>query len=70
MSVQNTAIFTVGTFVPLVVLSLMLAVCIMSITRLRRFFQLALYAPAVLSSVVAALIWLLIFDPRAWPTRP
>jgi multiple sugar transport system permease protein len=42
----------------------MLAVCIMSITSLRRFFQLALYAPAVLSSVVAALIWLLIFDPR------
>ena len=64
LSVQNTAIFTVGTFIPLVVFSLILAVFIMSISRFRRFFQLAFYAPAVLSSVVAALIWLLIFDPR------
>jgi len=64
LSVQNTAIFTLGTFVPLLVFSLALAVCIMSIPRFRRFFQLALYSPAVLSSAVAALIWLLIFDPR------
>ena len=64
LSVQNTAIFTLGTFVPLVVVSLILAVCIMSVSRFRRFFQLSLYAPAVLSSVVATLIWLLIFDPR------
>jgi multiple sugar transport system permease protein len=64
LSVQNTLIFTVGTFLPLLVCSLLLAVFIMSIARFRRFFQMALYSPAVLSSVVAALIWLLIFDPR------
>lgn len=64
LSVQNTLIFTVGTFLPLLVFSLILAVFIMSIKRFRRFFQMAFYSPAVLSSVVAALIWLLIFDPR------
>lgn len=63
-SVINTAIFTAGTFIPLVVFSLILAAFIMSINRFQRFFQMAFYAPAVLSSVVAALIWLLIFDPR------
>lgn len=64
LSVQNTLIFTAGTFVPLVVFSLILAILLMSISRLRRFFQMAFYSPAVLSSVVAAMIWLLIFDPR------
>ena len=64
LSVQNTLIFTGGTFVPLVVFSLILAILIMSISRFQRFFQMAFYSPAVLSSVVAALIWLLIFDPR------
>jgi multiple sugar transport system permease protein len=64
LSVQNTLIFAAGTFIPLVVFSLALAILIMSISRFRRFFQLAFYSPAVLSSVVAAMIWLLIFDPR------
>ena len=64
LSVQNTLIFTGGTFIPLVVFSLLLAILIMSISRFRRFFQMAFYSPAVLSSVVAAMIWLLIFDPR------
>jgi len=64
LSVQNTLIFTGGTFLPLLVFSLILAVFIMSISRFRRFFQMAFYSPAVLSSVVAAMIWLLIFDPR------
>ncbi len=63
-SVANTAIFTVGTFIPLVVLSLVLAAFIMSRTKFQKFLQMALYSPAALSSVVAALIWLLIFDPR------
>ena len=63
-SVLNTAIFTAGTFIPLVVFSLILAMFIMSIGKFQRFFQMAFYAPAVLSSVVAALIWLLVFDPR------
>lgn len=63
-SVINTLVFTLGTFVPLVVVSLILAVFITSIKRFQRFFQMAFYSPAVLSSVVAALIWILIFDPR------
>jgi len=63
-SVRATMVFTAGAFVPLFVLSLLLAVFITSRKRFQRFFQMALYSPAVLSSVVAALIWLLMLDPR------
>ncbi len=63
-SAANTAIFTVGAFVPLLVLSLVLAALIMSRRRFQKLIQMILYSPAALSSVVAALIWLLIFDPR------
>lgn len=63
-SMFNSAIFTVGTFIPLLVFSLILAVFIISRKRFKNIFQISYYSPAVLSSVVAALIWLLIFDPR------
>ena len=63
-SARATATFTVGVFVPLFVLSLLFAALITSMKRGKRFVQAALYSPAVLSSVVAALIWLLMLDPR------
>lgn len=63
-SVRATLVFAVGAFVPLFLLSLLLALLIYSKRRFKRTFQMALYSPAVLSSAVAALIWLLIFDPR------
>jgi len=63
-SARATATFTVGVFVPLFVLSLLFAALITSMRRGKRLVQAALYSPAVLSSVVAALIWLLMLDPR------
>ncbi len=63
-SIRATAVFTVGTFIPLLVVSLILAVLITQLKRGKKFLQMAFYSPAVLSSVVAAAIWLLIFDPR------
>lgn len=63
-SVRATATFTVGVFVPLFLLSLLFATLITSMKRGKRLAQAALYSPAVLSSVVAALIWLLMLDPR------
>lgn len=63
-SVKATTIFTLGTFLPLLLLSLVLALFIMNISRAKRFFQMSFYTPAVISSVVSAAIWLLIFDPR------
>jgi len=63
-SVTATLVFAAGAFVPLFLLSLGLAVLVVSRRRFQRAFQMALYSPAVLSSAVAALIWLLIFDPR------
>jgi len=63
-SIKVTAIFAVGTFVPMVVFSLIFAALILTRKRFQKFLQMAYYSPAVLSSVVAAAIWLLIFDPR------
>lgn len=65
-SLKSTAVFTLGTFIPLVAVSLLVAVFISSLggKRVKRALQVAYYTPAVLSSVVAATIWMLIFDPR------
>jgi len=63
-SARATATFTVGVFVPLFLLSLFFAALVTSMKRGKRVVQAALYSPAVLSSVVAALIWLLMLDPR------
>ncbi|MDX9916096.1 MAG: sugar ABC transporter permease, partial [Sphaerochaeta sp.] len=65
-SLRATLVFTLGTFIPLLVLSLILAVFIsnLSSSKAKKFLQISYYAPAVLSSVVAASIWMIIFDPR------
>jgi multiple sugar transport system permease protein len=63
-SVEATAVFTISTFIPMVVFSLIFAAFISSRRRFQKFMQMAYYSPAVLSSVVAAAIWLLMFDPR------
>lgn len=65
-SIRATFVFTIGTFIPIVICSLLFAICITSLSsrRVKGFFQIAYYTPAVISSVVAATIWMLIFDPR------
>jgi len=65
-SLRATVVFTLGTFIPLLVFSLIFGVFLTRFAgrKARGFFQMAYYTPAVLSSVVAAAIWMLIFDPR------
>jgi multiple sugar transport system permease protein len=65
-SMRATFVFTLGTFIPLLIFSLILATFLIHAVnnKTRGFFQIAYYTPAVLSSVVAAAIWKLIFDPR------
>lgn len=64
-SLKATGIFTIGTFIPMVVVSLVLAVMIMQLRKpgQSKMFELAFYTPAVLSSVVAATIWMILFQP-------
>jgi multiple sugar transport system permease protein len=62
-SVRATVTFTLGTFIPLTAVSLILASLITSQRRFVRMWQLLFYSPAVLSSAVAALIWMIIFQP-------
>jgi multiple sugar transport system permease protein len=65
-SLRATFVFTLGTFIPLLIFSLIFAVFLTRFisSKGRGFFQIAFYTPAVLSSVVAAAIWMLMFDPR------
>lgn len=63
-SMRATFTFTIGCFVPLVIIGLLLALLISSRNKYQRSLQMVFYSPAVLSSAVAALIWLLMFDPR------
>jgi multiple sugar transport system permease protein len=62
-SVRATVVFCLGTFVPLTVFSLVLASLIVGLKRSAQIWQLLFYSPAVLSSAVAALIWITIFQP-------
>jgi len=63
-SLRATLTFTIGTFIPIVVVSLLLAVFLMRLSRGRNALQIAYYSPAVIPSVVAAVIWLSILEPR------
>jgi len=63
-SMKATAIFTLGAFIPLSLFSLVFGLIISTRKSSQKSLQLIFYAPAILSSVVAALIWMLIFDPR------
>jgi multiple sugar transport system permease protein len=61
-SVRATITFTLGTFIPLTIVSLILAYVVVQ-SRFARGWQLIFYSPAALSSVAAALIWMLMFQP-------
>jgi multiple sugar transport system permease protein len=63
-SVKATIVFTLGAFIPLTLFSLVFGLIITTRRQGHKFLQLMIYAPAVFSSVVAALIWMLLFDPR------
>lgn len=64
-SLKSTGFFTLGCFIPMVIIALLLSVLIMQLRKpgQKKFFELSYYLPAVLSSVVAATIWRIMFQP-------
>ena len=64
-SLRATLEFTIGTFIPMVVVSLFVAVLLSQLRKPghSKFYELCFYTPAVLSSVVAATIWIILFQP-------
>ena len=64
-SLRATLEFTIGTFIPMVVVSLFVAVLLSQWRKPghSKFYELCFYTPAVLSSVVAATIWMILFQP-------
>jgi ABC-type sugar transport system permease subunit len=63
-SFKVTAIFVVAQTVPLVLVALILALVLFSLPRFRHLFELTFYFPVIMTTVVAALIWLTLFYPR------
>ncbi|MFZ0215464.1 MAG: sugar ABC transporter permease [Candidatus Dormiibacterota bacterium] len=63
-SLKTSAIFIVGQTIPLVLVALVLALIVFTIPRFRHFFELTFYFPVVMTTVVAAIIWLTLFYPR------
>ena len=59
-----TAEFIVIETIPLVLLALALALALYALPRFRRVFELIFYYPVVMTTVVAALIWLTLYYPR------
>ena len=62
-SLWHTLWFTILTTVPLVALSLVLALMANRVARGRWFFRFAFFAPYMLPSAVVALIWIWIYTP-------
>ena len=64
-SLRATLEVTIGTFIPMVVVSLFVAVLLSQLRKPghSKFYELCFYTPAVLSSVVAATIWMILFQP-------
>jgi len=63
-SFKVTGIFLVGQTIPMIFLALVLALVLFSLPRFRHFFELVFYFPVIMTTVVAALIWLTLFYPR------
>lgn len=63
-SMKSTVIFTLLSFIPLTVFSFVLGLIIATRKHGVKLIELLIYSPAILSSVVAALTWLILFDPR------
>lgn len=63
-SMKATVTFTLMSFIPLTIFSFLFGLYLATRKRGVKALEIMLYSPAVLSSVVAALIWLLLFDPR------
>jgi len=63
-STKVTAYYTVGMLVPMLPLSLLLALLLDRQLRGRAFYQAILFAPAVLAAVVVSMIWRVVYMPQ------
>jgi multiple sugar transport system permease protein len=85
-AVRNTFIYSIGTVLPMLVISLGLALMLNSKLRGRGFYRVMVYLPVVISWVAGALVWRLMFlhpdgiinsvlqsfgmEPQLWTSDP
>lgn len=59
----NTALFTVGTLVPTIVLGLILAFIMQKVVRGKGIFQFVLFSPWITPTVAISIVWSWIYEP-------
>lgn len=64
ISVRNTITWAVLSFVGMLPLSLLIAVCLVNVRRGRNFYQGILFLPVVISLVAVALLFRMLMDPE------
>jgi multiple sugar transport system permease protein len=62
IALRNTLVFTIGTMVPTVVVSLLIAATLNRKIKGLGFFRTAVFLPLAVSSVVMAVVWRFVFD--------
>ena len=62
-ALQNTAVYSLGTIIPQIVLALLLANSLNQGIPGRKTFRLAFYLPYVVSMVSVSMLWLWIYEP-------
>jgi multiple sugar transport system permease protein len=62
-SIFNTLYFLLGTYVPIIVLAIFFAVLLNSKIRLKTYYRVLFFLPVITSEVIAAVVWLLMYNP-------
>jgi multiple sugar transport system permease protein len=62
-SLFNTLEFVIGTYVPIIILSILFAVLLNSKIRLKTYYRILFFLPVITSEVIAAVVWLLMYNP-------
>lgn len=63
-SVERTVLYAIGAYVGTLPLALFVSLCLVSVVRLRRFYQFVIYLPQVVSYVAIALLFRMLMDPQ------
>ena len=66
-ALQNTPIYSIESTVVLFIPAVFFAWCLANVTRFRRFYRVAVFAPVVISQLVAAVVWTFLLNPSWGP---
>jgi ABC-type sugar transport system permease subunit len=66
-ALKNTLVYSIESTVVLFVPAVFFAWCLANVSRFRRFYRVAVFAPVVISQLVAAVVWTFLLNPTWGP---